>query len=111
MSNSATQAVIQAIKAFHGVGYQGGLSATMDAVVTASVHGDIKVDRKTIMVVMAFDGTNTAIVDIMWDDYGIDNFSSLGLFGRMKTMFLEGDFKDDILKLTDGPIAITIELP
>ncbi len=42
-------------------------------------------DSSVIKVLLIFDGTNYAKINIFWEDYGYADFRDVGLYGEMNT--------------------------
>jgi hypothetical protein len=65
--------------------------ASFEGTVSATIDGKPKIDGERINVQLTNSRPNYALIDVMWEDYGYDNYRDLGLFGRMSTQWQEAE--------------------
>ena len=84
-SSNSTHVVIEAIKKICNEYLQPVFYANTEAIITVKNGETIIIDSEKIRINLIFDGTNYANVNIYWEDFGYENYKSLGLFGQMST--------------------------
>ncbi len=63
--------------------------AVFEGSVSATINGQLKINAEPLKVHLTNSRPNYALIDVMWEDSGYENYRDMGLYGRMSTQWQE----------------------